>query len=111
MNWLASRTAAATATAGKGNEVDGSDSASSRKAPGHANTSAPSPVPDASTQGTTPHAHLNGLPAADQILALMALLNQVNPKRNPIIPPTPRVGGVDSIGAWTGHGAASVTGF
>ena len=66
VNWLANKTAAATATAaasntnafsssnqqdnsynrnsqpdeqGKGNEVDGSDSASGRKAPGHANTS------------------------------------------------------------------------
>ena len=129
MNWLANKIATATATAaaaatnatshassssysnqqdnynrtshpdeqGKGSEVDGSDSASGRKAPGHANTSAP----DAS------HAHHNGLPATDQLLTLMALMNQVNPKRNPIIPPTPRVGGVDSIGAWTGHGAGT----
>ena len=85
VNWLANKTAAATATAtaataaanafsssnqqdnsynrssqpdeqGKGNEVDGSDSASGRKAPGHANTSAP----NSSAQGLNTHGHLNG---------------------------------------------------
>ena len=133
VNWLASKTAtaataAATATSTKdnasiknsahgnnhndsqikdngddGNGVDGSESASGRKAPDHAKT----PAPDASTQQTNHHGHHNGLPAVDQIQALMALFNQVNPKRTPIVPPTPRVGGVDSIGAWTGYGAGA----
>ena len=73
------------------------ESASGRKAPDHAN-------PLATGENLAPNPTV-GLPAADQLVALKALMEALNPRKAPQVPPTPRLGGVTNIGAWTGRGA------
>ena len=79
------------------NGGNGSESASGHQAPDHANTPA--------TGQNLPPSPRNGLPAADQLDALKALIEAMNPRKAPQVPPTPRIGGVTNIGAWTGRGA------
>ena len=73
------------------NGGNGSESASGRKAPDHANTPAAGQNLPPNLQG--------GLPAVDQLVALKALMEALNPRKTPQAPPTPRLGGLNSIGA------------